>query len=74
MCAPHVVPNGTQLSCGADNFQVAENETSSCSMILIKNRNLYTPCVTFPRPFRQLELLVRQHLGYRLASAASLFP
>jgi hypothetical protein len=23
-------PNGPALSCGADNFQVAENETSSC--------------------------------------------
>jgi hypothetical protein len=23
-------PNGPALSCGADNFQVADNETSSC--------------------------------------------
>jgi len=23
-------PNGPALSCGADNFQVAENEMSSC--------------------------------------------
>jgi len=25
-----IAPNGTALSCGADNFQLAENETSSC--------------------------------------------
>ena len=29
-CAPHVQPNGPALSCGADNFQVDENELSSC--------------------------------------------
>jgi hypothetical protein len=27
--APHVRHNGPALSCGADNFQIAENETSS---------------------------------------------
>jgi hypothetical protein len=30
LCAPHARPNGRALSCGADDFQVAENETSSC--------------------------------------------
>jgi hypothetical protein len=33
-----VAPNGPALSCGTDNFQIAENETSSCNQLSIKHR------------------------------------
>jgi hypothetical protein len=38
LCAPRAQPNGPALSCGADNFQVAENETSSLYQLSIKNK------------------------------------
>jgi hypothetical protein len=54
-----VPPNGPALSCDDENFQYALNELSSRSIFLIPPE-LYTPCKLLPRPFRQLERLVRQ--------------
>jgi hypothetical protein len=30
LCVAQMLANGLALSCGVDNFQFAENETSSC--------------------------------------------
>jgi len=39
-------PNGSALSCGADNYQVAENEMSSHCFFHFRN-DLYSPCLTY---------------------------
>jgi hypothetical protein len=54
---------GPALSCGADNFQYAPNETSSCCFFQI-TPDLCTPCKLHSRSFRQLERLVRQQNDY----------